>query len=94
MQRGHDDHQPSAQKVTDAVCGMSIDPTRAAGSSMYNGAECFFCSPGCKQKFDAGPARAMAEAGIPRDRIDKIVDEMGCHVGGGHQGGGHHGGHH
>lgn len=29
MQTAHGDHQASAQKVIDPVCGMPIDPARA-----------------------------------------------------------------
>ncbi len=43
-------------KVVDPVCGMSIDPNNnAAGQSEYDGATYYFCSPSCKQKFDANP---------------------------------------
>jgi P-type Cu+ transporter len=40
----------------DPVCGMTVDPARAAGSSQYEGETFYFCSQGCKQKFDADPA--------------------------------------
>lgn len=43
--------------VTDPVCGMTIDPVTAAGSSSYNGETYHFCSRGCATKFDAAPAR-------------------------------------
>jgi len=39
----------------DPVCGMQVDPAEAAGSSQYNGTTYYFCSPGCKQKFDRDP---------------------------------------
>ena len=39
----------------DPVCGMSIDPGKAAGTSNYQGRTFYFCSPGCKAKFDAKP---------------------------------------
>lgn len=39
----------------DPVCGMQVDPAKAAGSSQYNGVTYYFCSPGCKQKFDRDP---------------------------------------
>ena len=41
----------------DVVCGMQIDPAKAAGSSQYNGKTYYFCSKGCKAKFDADPAQ-------------------------------------
>jgi Cu+-exporting ATPase len=42
--------------VTDPVCGMTIDPAAAIGSSRYDGETYFFCSRGCEAKFDAAPA--------------------------------------
>ena len=39
----------------DVVCGMQVDPAKAAGSSVYNGKTFYFCSGGCKAKFDANP---------------------------------------
>ena len=43
-------------KVTDPICGMTIDPAKAVGSSTYDGHTYFFCSRGCETKFDAAPA--------------------------------------
>ena len=42
--------------VTDPVCGMTIDPAKAVGSSSYKGQTYHFCSRGCKTKFDANPS--------------------------------------
>jgi Cu+-exporting ATPase len=39
----------------DPVCGMQVDPAKAAGTSERNGKTYYFCSPRCKQKFDADP---------------------------------------
>lgn len=39
----------------DVVCGMQVDPAKAAGSSEYNGKTFCFCSKACKAKFDANP---------------------------------------
>lgn len=39
----------------DPVCGMRVDPTKAAGASAYRGATYVFCSAGCKRKFDSNP---------------------------------------
>ena len=41
----------------DVVCDMQVDPTKAAGTSEYNGKTYYFCSKGCKTKFDANPAQ-------------------------------------
>jgi len=41
----------------DPVCGMMVDPKRAAGSSVYGGKTYYFCSASCKATFDRSPAR-------------------------------------
>jgi Cu+-exporting ATPase len=41
----------------DPVCGMQVDPASAAGSSDYKGQTYYFCSKGCKAKFDANPGQ-------------------------------------
>jgi Cu+-exporting ATPase len=39
----------------DPVCGMTVDPERAAGESTVGGRTFYFCSPGCKRRFDQDP---------------------------------------
>ncbi|AKV55799.1 copper transport P-type ATPase ActP [Bifidobacterium actinocoloniiforme DSM 22766] len=46
-------------KVTDPVCGMSIDPTTAAATRDYQGKTYYFCSPGCVETFDADPEKVL-----------------------------------
>ena len=41
----------------DPICGMTVDPKRAAGSSSYQGKTYYFCSSGCKGTFDKNPAK-------------------------------------
>jgi Cu+-exporting ATPase len=41
----------------DVVCGMQVDPAKAAGASELNGKTFYFCSKGCKAKFDANPGQ-------------------------------------
>ena len=41
----------------DVVCGMQVDPAKAAGSSQYSGKTYYFCSNSCKTKFDANPGQ-------------------------------------
>jgi len=43
--------------VKDPICGMMIESTKAAGSSLYQGKTIYFCSPGCKATFDKNPAK-------------------------------------
>jgi copper/silver-translocating P-type ATPase len=51
----------------DPICGMTVDPATAAGSSVRDGKTIYFCSLGCKARFDTGaeaprpdPAPAVA----------------------------------
>src|SRR5882672_9019069 len=48
----------------DPVCGMQVDERTAAGSSVFEGSNYYFCSPGCKKKFDANPS-AYVEVSPP-----------------------------
>ena len=48
-----------ASKVIDPVCGMSVDPAKAASQSEFEGQTYFFCSKSCKAKFDAAPAKYL-----------------------------------
>jgi len=41
----------------DPICGMMVDPKRAAGSSVHQGKTYYFCSPGCKSTFEKNPAK-------------------------------------
>ena len=51
--------------VNDPVCGMTIDPAKAVGSSTYNGEVYHFCSRGCALKFDSAPAQYAGIAATP-----------------------------
>jgi YHS domain-containing protein len=51
--------------VTDPVCKMTIDESKAAGKSEDNGKTC--CAPGRKAKFDANPQQYAK--GLPPPRV-------------------------
>jgi Cu+-exporting ATPase len=42
-------------EVLDPVCGMKVDPSKAAASIEHQGATAYFCSNGCAAKFRAAP---------------------------------------
>jgi Cu+-exporting ATPase len=44
-----------AERVLDPVCGMMVDPERAAGHVEHGGKTYFFCSKSCVAKFSADP---------------------------------------
>ena len=50
--------------VTDPVCGMTIDPSKAVGSSSYNGETYHVCSRCCETKFDVAPAKYTAPTAV------------------------------
>jgi Cu+-exporting ATPase len=47
----------------DPVCGMTVEPAGAAGSSEYQGQAIYFCSLGCKRAFDASPGEYLKGQG-------------------------------
>lgn len=60
----HDDHHHGEQGITagqvkDPVCGMSVDPATARHRTTFKGHEHYFCSAGCKTKFEADPHRYL-----------------------------------
>ncbi len=42
-------------KHVDPVCGMKVDPAKAAGKFEYKGETYYFCNPNCHRKFSADP---------------------------------------
>jgi Cu+-exporting ATPase len=51
----------------DPVCGMTVSRSDVSGESTYQGKPYYFCSPGCKERFDADPARYAIAARRPDD---------------------------
>ncbi|MDX6384906.1 MAG: P-type Cu+ transporter [Blastocatellia bacterium] len=45
--------------VKDPVCGMTVDPAKAAGSFEHKGQTYYFCGKGCLEKFRADPERFL-----------------------------------
>ncbi len=43
----------------DPVCGMSVDPVTARHTATHHGETFYFCSAGCKAKFEADPQRYL-----------------------------------
>ena len=41
----------------DPVCGMQVDPKSAAGKAQHQGKTYYFCSAGCKAKFEKNPGQ-------------------------------------
>ncbi len=49
----------TGNKVKDLVCGMDVDPKTAKYSTEHAGHSHYFCSAGCKTKFEADPERYL-----------------------------------
>ncbi|MFL6464030.1 MAG: HAD-IC family P-type ATPase, partial [Bryobacteraceae bacterium] len=43
----------------DVVCGMQVDPQKAAGHATYQGKEYYFCCTRCQQQFEQNPERYL-----------------------------------
>jgi Cu+-exporting ATPase len=52
----------------DPVCGMAVDPARAAGTYRYKEQDYYFCAKSCLEKFRAEPERYLA----PRPQLVSI----------------------
>jgi Cu+-exporting ATPase len=52
-------------RVLDPVCGMKVDPATTRHHAEHDGRAFFFCSAGCKTKFEADPERYLAAKDTP-----------------------------
>ncbi|MFB3788516.1 MAG: heavy metal translocating P-type ATPase [bacterium] len=53
---------PATGQARDPVCGMFVNPEKAAASSEYQGEKYYFCCKGCQTKFEADPLQYVASA--------------------------------
>lgn len=61
-------HGPGAdagKTVVDPVCGMSVNPATASETAEHDGQSYYFCSTGCRTKFQADPDRYLKPAPAP-----------------------------
>jgi Cu+-exporting ATPase len=49
-------------QAKDPVCGMTVDPTTAKHQGRHRGQQHYFCSEGCKAKFEVDPGRYVSNA--------------------------------
>ena len=62
---GHGGAKPVGD-TKDPVCGMSVDPRKAAAAAVREGMTYYFCSTSCRDKFEQAPekyAGASAQGG-------------------------------
>jgi P-type Cu+ transporter len=53
-------HRSGGGTALDPVCGMTVDPARAAASLEHEGVTYYFCCPRCREKFASDPGRYLA----------------------------------
>lgn len=58
-----DRSRPKGEETIDPVCGMTVRPDNAAGSSVRDGVRHYFCSKGCMAKFEAGDDEEPSDPG-------------------------------
>jgi Cu+-exporting ATPase len=54
--------EATSQSAKDPVCGMNVDPKRAAATVEYDDQPYYFCSQGCAAKFQQNPNKFLAAA--------------------------------
>lgn len=52
-----------AANALDPVCGMKVDPAKAAGHYEHEGTTYYFCSPSCLNRFAAQPEKYLDDPG-------------------------------
>ncbi|MEX2175761.1 MAG: heavy metal translocating P-type ATPase [Pirellulaceae bacterium] len=57
-------HTNSEQGAKDPVCGMTVEPSTAAGSHAHGGKTYYFCSTHCLAKFQAAPEQYIAKQSL------------------------------
>jgi Cu+-exporting ATPase len=66
----HHGHEPPAPgRVTDPVCGMSVDPATARHRAEYAGRSYFFCGARCRERFVAEPGRFLGDQPAPSPTV-------------------------
>ncbi|HKE85761.1 MAG TPA: heavy metal translocating P-type ATPase [Vicinamibacterales bacterium] len=56
---------PASITVIDPVCGMTVNPDRAAGQTEYRGRTYYFCAKSCLERFRADPEQFLNRSATP-----------------------------
>lgn len=52
-------HQDDERAFKDPVCGMEVSRLTAFAETNYEGKTYYFCSPGCRDAFEAEPGKYL-----------------------------------
>jgi YHS domain-containing protein len=58
----------------DPVCKMEVDEDHAKYGSTYKGKSFYFCTAGCKKKFDEDPEKYIKMTQNTREKSEKCCD--------------------
>src|ERR1700678_3284954 len=72
-----DVNEPTRTVERDPVCGMTVDPSRAAAQSARDGKIFHFCCQGCAAKFAAAPEKYLDAPAPSAHRNDFVVPPAG-----------------
>lgn len=67
-------------EVKDPVCGMSVDPAKAAGKGEHNGKTYYFCSKRCAELFSQDPQKFLAALGTAGMEHGQAHTHLPAHV--------------
>lgn len=65
---GHGGRHGGSDGKKDPVCGMAVEPGKAAGASVHAGKTYYFCSTSCRDKFEQEPAKYAAAPALDEHR--------------------------
>ena len=65
--------KPNPKVYKDPVCGMSVEPFKAAASMEHAGRLYHFCSKGCAEKFSGDPAKYLSAGYIPGGMSSPVI---------------------
>lgn len=78
MPHEHLSHDIPATFVIDPVCGMKVDPAKAAGTFTFAGNTYQFCSTHCLKKFQANPQQFVPTSGMGNLlQLETVSEEAG-----------------
>jgi Cu+-exporting ATPase len=76
---------PSTPRVKDPVCGMVIDPQRAAAKVVHNGETYYFCAQRCAHRFENEPEKFLATRGTTGMETPQDAGHGGHEMHAGHE---------
>src|SRR4051794_2114218 len=65
-----------AQTVRDPVCGMNVDPEKAAATFVHKGQTFYFCAPVCRDRFQSDPEWYLSLADKAKPAMPAMSQEL------------------